>query len=76
MPWSCPTTSSRGRAGPSSAATQPDQAVPGGALRVLAPDHYVGAVESIADGFLVPAIARFRRDHPAVALSIRTGHTS
>ena len=35
----------------------------------------VGAVESIADGFLVPAIARFRRDHPAVALSIRTGHT-
>ena len=35
----------------------------------------VGAVDSIADGFLVPVIARFRRDHPQVALSIRTGHT-
>lgn len=35
----------------------------------------LGAVESIADGFLVPAIARFRREHPAIALSIRGGHT-
>lgn len=35
----------------------------------------VGAVDSIADGFLVPVIARFRLDHPNVALSIRTGHT-
>jgi DNA-binding transcriptional LysR family regulator len=34
-----------------------------------------GAVDSIADGFLVPVIARFRREHPQVALSIRTGHT-
>lgn len=35
----------------------------------------VGAVDSIADGFLVPVIARYRLDHPNVALSIRTGHT-
>jgi DNA-binding transcriptional LysR family regulator len=35
----------------------------------------LGVVDSIADGFLVPVIARFRREHPQVALSIRTGHT-
>lgn len=35
----------------------------------------VGAVDSIADGFLVPVVARYRREHPRVALSIRTGHT-
>jgi DNA-binding transcriptional LysR family regulator len=35
----------------------------------------LGAVDSIADGFLVPVIARYRREHPRVALSIRTGHT-
>ncbi len=35
----------------------------------------IGAVESIADGFLVPVIARFCRNHPSSALSIRTGHT-
>ena len=46
------------------------QAQGGGQGRVV-----VGAVESIADGFLVPVIARYRRDHPRVALSIRTGHT-
>jgi DNA-binding transcriptional LysR family regulator len=35
----------------------------------------LGAVDSIADGFLVPVIARYRREYPLVALSIRTGHT-
>lgn len=35
----------------------------------------IGAVDSVADGFLVPVIARFRREHPLVTLSIRTGHT-
>lgn len=35
----------------------------------------VGAVDSIADGFLVPVVARYRREYPLVALSIRTGHT-
>lgn len=35
----------------------------------------LGAIESIADGFLVPAIARFRREYPTIALSIRGGHT-
>jgi DNA-binding transcriptional LysR family regulator len=35
----------------------------------------IGAIESVADGFLVPAIARFRREHPTIALSIRGGHT-
>lgn len=35
----------------------------------------LGAVDSIADGFLVPVIARFRRERPQVALSIRSGHT-
>jgi DNA-binding transcriptional LysR family regulator len=35
----------------------------------------VGAVDSIVDGFLVPVVARYVREHPRVALSIRTGHT-
>ena len=35
----------------------------------------VGAVDSIADGFLVPVVARYCLEHPRVALSIRTGHT-
>ncbi len=35
----------------------------------------IGVVDSIADSFLVPVIARYRRDHAHVALSIRTGHT-
>ena len=42
------------------------------ALDVLAAG---GAVDSSADGFLAPMIARYRREHPHVALSIRTGHT-
>lgn len=35
----------------------------------------LGVVDSIADGVLLPAISRFRREHPATPLSIRTGHT-
>lgn len=35
----------------------------------------LGAVDSIADGFLLPVIARYSREYPRVALSIRTGHT-
>ena len=35
----------------------------------------IGVVDSIADSFLDPVIARYRRDHARVALSIRTGHT-
>ena len=35
----------------------------------------IGVVDSVADSFLVPVIARYRRDHAHVALSIRTGHT-
>ncbi|MCA1667560.1 MAG: LysR family transcriptional regulator [Thermomicrobia bacterium] len=35
----------------------------------------VGAVDSIVDGLLVRVVARYRAAHPAVALSIRTGHT-
>src|SRR6476661_4078185 len=30
----------------------------------------VGAVDSIVDGFLVPVVARYVREHPRVALSI------
>jgi len=35
----------------------------------------VGAVDSIADGLLVPVVARYRASHPQVLLSVRTGHT-
>lgn len=35
----------------------------------------VGAVDSIADGLLVPVVARYRAAHPQVLLSVRTGHT-
>ncbi len=35
----------------------------------------VGAVDSIADGLLVPVVARFRAARPGVLLSVRTGHT-
>lgn len=35
----------------------------------------VGSIDSVADGLLVPVVARFQLAHPAVILSIRTGHT-
>jgi DNA-binding transcriptional LysR family regulator len=35
----------------------------------------VGAIDSVADGLLVPVVARYRLSHPQVILSIRTGHT-
>lgn len=35
----------------------------------------VGAVDSIADGLLVPVVARYRAAYPQVRLSVRTGHT-
>ncbi len=35
----------------------------------------VGAVDSIADGLLVPVVARYRAAYPRVRLSVRTGHT-
>ncbi|MGI8856612.1 MAG: LysR family transcriptional regulator, partial [Thermomicrobiales bacterium] len=35
----------------------------------------IGAVDSVVDGLLVPVVARFRAAHPAVAFSVRTGHT-
>jgi DNA-binding transcriptional LysR family regulator len=35
----------------------------------------VGAIDSVADSFLVPVVARYRASHPRIVLSIRTGHT-
>jgi DNA-binding transcriptional LysR family regulator len=35
----------------------------------------VGVIDSIADGLLVPVVARFGASHPHAVLSIRTGHT-
>jgi DNA-binding transcriptional LysR family regulator len=35
----------------------------------------VGAIDSVVDGLLVPAVARFRTSHPQTVLSVRTGHT-
>lgn len=35
----------------------------------------VGAVDAIADGLLVPVVARYRAAYPDVRLSVRTGHT-
>jgi DNA-binding transcriptional LysR family regulator len=35
----------------------------------------VGAIDSVADGLLVPVVARYRVTHPHIVLSIRTGHT-
>ncbi len=35
----------------------------------------LGAIDSVVDGILVPAVARYRAAYPHVALSIRTGHT-
>jgi DNA-binding transcriptional LysR family regulator len=35
----------------------------------------VGAIDSVMDGLLVPAVARYRAMYPHVMLSIRTGHT-
>ncbi|HUG13942.1 MAG TPA: LysR family transcriptional regulator [Thermomicrobiales bacterium] len=35
----------------------------------------VGAIDSVANGLLVPVVARFQSDHPAVVISVRTGHT-
>lgn len=34
----------------------------------------VGAIESVADGLLVPVVARYRSTHPQTVLSVRTGH--
>jgi DNA-binding transcriptional LysR family regulator len=35
----------------------------------------VGAVDSVADGLLVPVVARYSATHPHIMLSVRTGHT-
>ncbi len=35
----------------------------------------VGVIDSIADGLLVPIVARYRSSHPQTVLSVRTGHT-